>query len=57
VDTLAYYLIINIMFFNNNNNMNINRNKVKDLNIKIDVAYTIVPNPSGFVLDNYVIGH
>jgi len=37
--------------------MNINRNKVKDLNIKIDVAYTIVPNPNGFILDNYVRGH
>ena len=36
--------------------MNINRSKVKELNIKIDVEYTIVPNPSGFVLDNYVRG-
>ena len=44
------------LYKNNNNIMNINRSKVKELNIKIDVAYTIVPNPSGFVLDNYVRG-
>ena len=36
--------------------MNINQNKVKNLQIQINVPYTVIPNPTRFSIDNFVRG-